>query len=774
MKIILSIARWTAVTLLSVFLLLFLGAGFLFWRAHDALPQTEGELVAQGLDAPVSIIRDRHGVPHIEAQTAHDANYAMGFVHAQDRLWQMHVTRWYLRGQFASVLGAIAADSDAQLRTYGLGDAADALASSLTPAELAPLQAYADGVNAAMESDGFTPPLEFLMLGVAPEPWTAADVALTYKGLAFDLINGGAFRAVGRARLASILGADRMAEFLPPYPANGPFALSADELGLTPAETPAALPTESAPAGGPIEGSNNWVVSGAHTASGLPLLANDPHLGLRAPGVWYLAAVETADGAAVGASVPGAPSIVLGRNDRIAWGFTNTATDVADLAFVPESAVIETREISIPVRFGKPRITTVRRTTEGPVLDAPLFPEGTLAPAGQVAVLRWNLDDPEDRTATVGAALNAARDWPSFEAAMTRFYTPMQNMVFADVDGNIGFIAPGHVPVRGPDGGWTGAIPFAELPRVLNPADGMIVSANNRIVPPEYPHFLTDVWAEPYRAQRITDLLGRSGRHTPESFAAIQQDALDLSALVILTALLDAEPQTVLGRTAFDRLQRWNGDMSDSAEALIYAAFMKEMARAIYADELGDAFESFTASRTPFMQSVIAGPNGHWCDVTTTDTVETCVQIAGSAFDKAVAAIEAEYGSDIDDWRWGKAHAAYFGHAPFSALPLMDSIFSARAPLPGDANTVNVGAFSYAQDGFETTHAASFRAIYDLSDLDASLFAMPMGQSGHIASPHYKNLLQPWARGEYFQIRTDLTADSPDARALTLTPATTQ
>lgn len=771
MKVFAAIGRWAAVVLLALFLVAWLPLGPVLWRAYGALPRTQGEIQAAGLDGPVTIARDARGVPHIEAQTAHDANFAMGFVHAQDRLWQMHVTRWYLRGEIAGVLGALAADSDAQMRVYGLGEAADGLTAALTSEELAPLQAYADGVNAAMESRGFTPPLEFLMLGVAPEPWSAADVVLTYKGLGFDLINGPAFRAVGRARLAAVIGPERMARFLPPYPVEGPVALSADELGLAPGSAPEGPPAHSAPDGGPVEGSNNWVVSGAHTASGLPLLANDPHLGLRAPGVWYLAAVRTPDNVVVGATVPGAPAVVLGRNGRIAWGFTNTGTDLADLAFLPESDVIEERAEIIPVRFGAPRSVVVRRTAEGPVLEAPLFREGDLAPEGQVAVLRWNLDDPPDRTVTAGAALNAAQDWPAFETALRRFYTPMQNMVFADVSGDIGFIAPGHVPVRDEAGAWTGAVPFEILPRVLNPEDGMVVSANNRIVPPEYPYTLTNVWAEPYRAQRIVNLLERSGRHTPRSFMTIQQDTLDLSALVILTALDAAQPETAPARMALERLRRWNGDMAaDSGEALIYAAWMRDMARAVYADDLGADFPAFAAERTSFMQNVLAGPDSGWCDDITTAAEETCVQIAGPALDRAVGALRAVHGGNMDDWRWGDAHRAYFGHAPFSAFPVLDNIFSARVPLGGGSVTVNVGPYNYAQDGFDTTHAAGFRAVYDLSDLESSLFAMPMGQSGHRASPHYKDLLEPWARGEYFQIRTDWMPDE-SAKVLVLNPA---
>ncbi len=776
MKTISLILRRGAAGLLALFLIAWLGVGALGWRAFQALPQTEGELQIAGPDAEIVIIRDGNGVPHIFAETDHDAAFGVGFVHAQDRLWQMHMTRWFLRGEVASVLGSLAVESDARMRIYGLARAADTLAGALTPEELAPLLAYADGVNAAMRAPGFTPPLEFLMLGVSPADWTAADAVLVYKGLGYDLISGAGLRAPGRVRLAQILSPERFAEFLPPYPVNGPSVLSAEDMDFIPGLVPdagAPAPDAAAPDGNTPEGSNNWVVSGAHTESGLPLLANDPHLSLRAPATWHLAAIRGPRGATVGGTVPGAPSVVLGRNERIAWGMTNTGADVADLLLLPESAVIEEWIETIAVRFGEPRSVLVRRAAQGAVLPPDVFPQGALAAEGQVAVLRWTLDDPADRTVTVGQDLNAAQDWAQFTAALRRFYVPMQNIVYADTGGDIGFIAPGALPVRGPDGAWRTLVPFEHLPQALNPADGMIVSANNRVAPEDYPYPITESWAEHYRAGRIIDLLSRQPAHTAESFAAIQQDTLDLSALVILTALSEMQPETELGWAALEQLQSWNGDMAvDSAPGLIWSAWLKEMARAIYADELGEDFPRFFAARTPFMESVLAGPYGHWCDDVTTPETETCAALAGPALDRAAAMLAAEYGRDIDSWRWGRAHNAYFPHAPFAAFPVLDGLFSSRVPFPGNSVTVNVGSFPYTQDGFETTHAAGFRAVYDLADLDDSLFAIAPGQSGHIASPHYRDLLKPWARGDYIPIPTgwDAEAPPPGARVLTLTP----
>ncbi len=773
MRAALTVLRWIAAGLLVLFLIAWLPVGPVLWRAWEALPRTQGELQAAGLDAPVTVLRDARGVPHITAQTDHDAAFAMGFVHAQDRLWQMHVNRWYLRGEMAGVLGALAADSDAQMRTYGLGASADALAAAMTAEELAPFAAYAAGVNAAMASRGFVPPLEFLMLGVAPQAWKPEDSLLIYKGLALDLMNGEAFRAYGASLLRQILTEEQIAEFQPPYPADAPVTLSAQDLGLASGAPPAPPPPGGRDVSdAPRDGSNAWVVSGAHTASGLPLLANDPHLNHRAPGTWHLAAVRTPQGATVGAAVPGAPAIVIGRNNHIAWGMTITGADVADLVFQPESAVIEEWEETVPVRFGEDRTVRLRRTADGPVLPPELFAQGTLAPEGQVAVLRWPLDDAADRTAAAAAPLNRARNWGEFQAALAGFYAPMVNVMFAAADGDIGILSPAWVPVRNAAGDWVGAIPTAELPRAHNPADGVIVNANNRLTPDEYPYALTGDWAPPFRAMRAEALLAETQSHTPQSFAAIQTDTVDLAAVRALPVLLEAAPGTDAGQNALERMRGWDGDMAaDSAEALIYAAWMQAMARAVYGDEFGENYARFASPRSQFMDHVLSGDSAAWCDNTGTDATETCADIAGPALDDAVAALTAEHGRDMDSWRWGAAHQAYFPHAPFSVFPVLDGLFSARVAAGGNGTTLNEAGFSYG-GGYASQHGPSLRVIYDLADPDASLFAMPMGQSGHRASPHYKDLLQPWADGEYFEIRTDLSADAPPegARILTLTP----
>lgn len=760
--------------------------GFFAWRLFASLPRTEGELEIAGLSSPAYIVRDRHAVPHIFANDAEAAAFTLGVAHAQDRLWQMHFTRAAMRGRLSEIMGEATVPIDARMRVFDLGGAADALAGTLSAADHAYFQAYADGVNSFIMTDGFAPPPEFLLLAERPEPWTVADVILIYKAIALDLVGGELWRMGGEARLRSVLSEAQIGQFLAPYPDDGPRAVSVSELAQN--RNGAALngPDASPEAAGAIpdpyakepEGSNNWVVNGTRTTTGLPLLANDPHLGFTTPGIWYLARLSTPDGSLVGVTLPGAPDVVLGHNTRFAWGFTNTGTDVADVLVRPEGALNITgeRTETIKVRFGDPVELTVRETADGVVLPREWFSAAAVLPEGRAAVLVWPLDDPDDLTSTIGRRLARAQGWSDMMNALEeRFVVPAQNIVYADTRGDIGFVAPGRTPLRGEDGRWTGEVPFAELPQVYNPRDGMVVTANNQIPPDDYPHFLTRNWADPYRARRITELLISDRSLSPADFQAIQTDVVSGHATRILPRIWDAAPETEAGQAALNRLRNWNGAMRrEWAEPLIFAAWLEQFSRAVYADELNGEFARFFTPRGQFIEDVVSGEAEQWCDnVATPGRSETCLAIAGPALDRAVARLAEEYGRDMERWRWGEAHPAYFPHRPFGEFPVLDSLFSTRVPAPGDGSTINVAHFPYGAENYAATHGASYRAIYNLADLNSSKFIIPVGQSGHVLSRHYRDLAQPWADGDYFEIRYDWRPDeAPDgADRLILRPA---
>jgi penicillin amidase len=533
-------------------------------------------------------------------------------------------------------------------------------------------------------------------------------------------------------------------------------------------------------------GSNNWVVSGAHSATGKPLLANDPHLTLTAPAVWYFAHLSAPGLEAIGATLPGVPAIVLGRNSHFAWGFTNTGPDSQDLYLErldgagryltpegPRPFALHDEVIKVK---GSPDVPLrVRVSRHGPVISDVLRVAQDAAPRGHVIAFQWTALRDDDLTLQSTAKIARARDWPEFLAGLRDFHSPQQNVVYADTQGNIGFVAAGRVPVRKPENDlkglapapgwlakydWAGFIPFDELPRAYNPASGVVVTANNRITPPGYAHFITSEWQPPYRANRISELLGAVRKHSIGSFARIQGDVVSLPVRELLPRLTAAKPKSEQAARALELLRAWDGAMDgDRPEPLIAAAWWREIARALYADELGEAFRGAWLARARFLEAVLSnkGGQGRWCDDVRTRAVESCDALLPAALESALADLRARYGKDMGAWRWGRAHYALHEHRPFDRVRLLAPWFDITVPTGGDAYTVNVGRNIMEDEArpFANRHAASLRAIYDFSDLEKSLYIHSGGQSGNVLSPHYKSFTQAWAHGEYIPMVTD-------------------
>jgi penicillin G amidase len=759
-------------------------AGYFFLR--QSLPRLAGEVRLGGLSAPVEVVRDANAVPHIFAKTWDDAHFALGFVHAQDRLWQMEMNRRIAAGRLAEVLGESALDTDKFFRTLGVRHAAQANLEFLDSETLAALASYAAGVNAYLKSRTGPLPPEFLILGVEPQPWEPADSVAWGKMMAWDL--GGNWRTeLLRLRLSQKLTPQQISEFLPAYPGDDPLVLpdlrsfyaslapTAERLSqLFPASSESAV------------GSNNWVVSGAHSETGKPLLANDPHLALATPAIWYFAHLSVAGFNVIGATLPGTPAVVLGRNDRIAWGFTNTGPDVQDLyvekldgakRYLSPQGYREftTRKEIIRVK-GKDDVTMeVRASRHGPVISDAVAAAAQAVPGGHVLALTWTSLLADDLTTQASYELERASNWSEFLAAVRDFHSPQQNMVYADVDGNIGFIAPGRIPVRSADNplrglapapgwdaryDWQGFIPFDNLPRSFNPPDGMVVTANQKIVATGYPHFITGEWMPPYRSERIETLLQSTKTHSLDDFNRIQADVTSLAARDILPLLLAVAPDNEDAAAVHRRLAAWNGEMSiERVEPLLFAAWMRELTRLVYSDELGpDIFRDAWDQRTVFMRNVLRDVDGQsrWCDDVTTTVRETCAEMIRRALALALADLRARYGADMSKWRWGDAHPAISDHRPFARQAWLRDWFNISVPVPGDGNTVNVGNFRIYSEAtpFAARHAPSLRATYDLADLDRSRFMHSTGQSGNVFSPYYHNFAVAWARTETIPMTT--------------------
>ena len=696
-----------------------------------SIPDYTDQRVLPGLSQPVELIRDENGIPHIFAADLADAYRALGYVHAQDRMFQMELNRRVGAGRLAELIGEAGLPVDRFMRTLGFYRLAEDAVASMGSEARAALEAYAEGVNGWL-TDGADRPLppDLLALRVEPESWRPADSVVWGGLMALQLSNN--FRdEVLRARLSERLSPPQIADLWPADP-PGQAATLSDLAALYRAAPFDALATALPDVFALASASNEWVVAGQHSTSGRPLLANDPHLGFAAPGLWYLARIVTPDETIAGATVPGVPLTILGHNARIAWGFTTTHADVQDLFIerlmpgdpdrylTPDgSAAFATRVEAISVRGRDAPVRLVVRTTRhGPVVSDIDPAMATAAGQGHVLALAFTALLPDNQTSEATYWINRAKDWREFVTALEQFHAPMQNMAYADVDGTIGFYAAGRVPIRrGGDGsrpvpGWTGAfdwdgiVPFAALPHAVNPARGRIVNANNRLVADDYPHLIAADWPAPHRANRIEALLGARQQHTPQSFAAIQQDIVSTAALELLATLLpmvraegtgpaDAAGTTASRRAVVERLAQWDGRMArDRPEPLIAMTWFRELGRHLFGDELGALAGDYGGLRPRVLRRMLTQQIA-WCDSIATPTIdEACPAQAVAALDDALALLRDRLGDNVDGWRWGDLHEALFRHNLFGRVPVLKTLTDIKLATDGGPFTINRGSAS--------------------------------------------------------------------------------
>jgi len=522
-------------------------------------------------------------------------------------------------------------------------------------------------------------------------------------------------------------------------------------------------------------GSNNWVVSGQHTLSKKPMLASDPHLGLTAPSPWYLAHITAPNLNVAGGTLPGIPVIIIGRNQDIAWGVTNTGPDVQDLFFEkishldPNSYLTPEGESEFAIRKEIIRIKdeddvefTIRETRHGPVISDFATKYGKLADPDEVVAFSWTALTSNDTTLQAGFNIATAGSWIEFTAALQDFIVPQQSFVMADVNGDVGFFAPGDIPIRRngsgwlPTAGWTGVgdwigkIPYHRLPSILNPDEGIIVTANQDIAGAEYPYFISQDWAAKYRFERITDLLSDPLNHSIKGFKKIQTDIVSLMANDFKQWILSTKMEPELKK----RFQNWDGSMKgDMIEPLIFHAWYRELTKLLYSDELGNSFEQAWERRPKFLAQTLKY-NAAWCDNVTTDAPEDCKQIIEKARENAITWLGHRYGTDRENWKWSRAHIARHKHAAFSGIPVLGELFDITHPHDGGPYTVMQANTTLRNKKvpFEENHGAALRAIFDLSDLDNTHVMISTGQSGNRLSKHYSSLSGLWIKGGYIKL----------------------
>ncbi len=848
--------RVLTVVLVVVVVLAAGGLGYAIRLARAGLPAYSAAVVLPRLEAEVRIYRDADGVPHIFATTLPDLFFAQGYAQAQDRLWQMDLSRRAVQGRLAEIFGAGYVDSDHFLRTIGFYRAAEASLAVYPPEVTAIAQAFADGVNAYIGQAGGRLPIEFTILGYTPEPWTVTDSAAIGKYMSWVL--GGNMQAeLFYLALTEKLGPEAAASLFPVYPDDGPITTvspfggwagtgdgavgpaagapaataagstwSGDALGREDGSSERSIAAvlrllnvievatlglgEAGPAG---LGSNNWVVAGQHTATGKPLLANDMHLEIKAPSIWYQNHLFCPGELNVtGVIFPGVPGVIVGHNERVAWGVTNVGPDVQDLYIERphpdnpylfeydgqwEQARVYREEIRVKGQTD-PVIREVVVTRHGPIVSDVVGGEEGLPVA---LALRWTALEPSCELAAL-IGFNRAADWDEFRQALEMFRSPAQNFVFADVDGNIAYRANGLIPIRKAGNGllpvpgwtsdyeWTGFIPWDELPSLVNPAAGVIVTANNRVPAPGYRYFLSSAWSPPYRAASIwEELRGRSGL-TAQDMMAIQLDMKNLQASRLLPAIRAAlAPEgeagaagaagaagpagaafTATEAAALEILLAWASDnpqdLASSPGPSIFHVFYHEALRATFADELGEElFRQFLKSGSPintFDSLLLSGESVWFDDVTTPEVVEGPADVLVRAFRAAVARLGETLGGQPSSWEWGKLHTITFDH-PMGGVSFLRPLVN-RGPYPIGGSAVTAAAMSYraGDPPYEVQSSAPWRFVADLADLNQCYDIMAIGVSGQPLSRHYADQMDRWLAGEYRL----MLFDPEDIRAL--------
>ncbi len=796
--------RWIFGGFVAALLLALIAGGFVYYLAARSLPDYSGTYRVPAISAPVEIVRDSYAVPHIFGETDADVLFGLGFAHAQDRLWQMEVMRRTAQGRLSEIFGPDTLESDKLLRALDIYAISQRAVAAQTPETLVLLNAYAAGVNAWVntvrtQALGRGAP-EFFLFNNAIAPWSAADSIALIKLMALQTTDKASLEVL-RAKLSFRIPPERIADILPDAVA----APSTDVPGFSSlfpearldVATNAPAPTFSpVPAIGLAGASNAFAASGARSASGGTLLASDPHLGLSTPGIWMLARLQLESGGVIGATIPGIPAVLIGRNDDLAWGLTASYLDDQDLylerlnpqntnEYLTEDGAIEfeTKPTIIQVK-DQPSVSYDLRWASGrPVLPEGAFGSGQIQPEGHLFSLAWTGLAEEDRSIQAAMDLMRARSISSAKSALANMVAPANNVTLADRD-NIAIITAGRVPIRDAanetlgripaqgwlaQNAWQGFYPFESNPRLESPGSGVVVNTNNALPTGPFPQNFSFDWGDTQRIKRATDLLNARQFHTQSSFTSIQTDTVSISARTLLPLMgqnlwladQDATPGThrARRREALGLLSQWNGDMGQhDPEPLIYAAWVRALQKRLITDDLGQLSGDLTRVNPLFIERVFRDVDGAsiWCDVGPSLERESCQQMASVALDDALQELVRDYGSDINRWRWGAAHLAFQENKTLGRIPLVRWFANIWQETPGGDNTLlrgqtrGTGAAPYTN-----IHAAGFRMVVDFDTPDNSVYISATGQSGHLLSRYYDDLSVIWRRSEYIPMTLD-------------------
>ncbi len=758
-----------ALKILVYLLIILLLGGYFFIRfiGNRSVPDYNEEVVLNGLMGEVKVYRDSFAIPHIYAENEQDLYKTVGYLMAQDRLWQMDLLRRVTQGRLSEIFGEDMVDADLFLRALRIPEKSLLLQEIATPAQLNAFEEFADGVNQYIEQHIHSLPLEFAILGYNPDQWKVGHSMNILGYMAWDLSKGAYSSEITLYKIIQKLGLEKSMGLIPNiaerevvvYPDYeiGDSLLNLEANLLRGAEIVDNLGVKA------FEGSNNWAISGAKSVTGKPILANDMHLGLNSPGIWYqIHEVIPGKLNVTGVAVPGQPLVVAGHNENIAWGLTNLYVDDIDLYheklnpdnpneywFNGEWKSLEIRKEVIHIKGGTSVEKENRFTHRGPIISG--FKE-----MNEAISMKWIGNEYSNEIRSV-YLLNRATDWNSFKDAITTFNSISQNFVYADVNGNIGLYAAGGVPIRKGENylikpgqtdeyDWNGRVPFEKLPHSYNPDNGMVSSANNKTVGNDYPYYIGSYYSQGYRINRIRELLNEKEKLSLNDFKRIQADLNSDMARKFLPDILSSLNETDFNEMeleGYELLSDWDKSMdADKAAPLIFEELYHTILKNLIEDDLGDLFneyyENSSLSRN-FMENFWTNKNSLFCDdIETKNHVESFAEIVNLSYKETIDHLSREYGINLTDWKWGKSHQLLLEH-PMGKVSILNKIFKLnRGPYPvgGSFHTVNPFAYSFS-DRYSSNFGASHRHIYSIADWNESLTVIPTGESGIPASKHY-------------------------------------
>ena len=789
-------------------LILLLAVGIIgYVLVSRSFPKISGSAAAEGLSQEVRVVRDAYGVPHISAQSEHDAFFTVGYVHAQDRLWQMELSRRAGSGRLAEVLGVPALKIDRLFRTLGLSREAKILEQSLDPATRAALQAYADGINCFIADHKGKYPVEFDMLNIDPEPWTIDQSLLLSRLMAWEL-NYARWTDLLLAELVQRFGEEKARQVFPYWPEDAPIIVPRELRGKNISQNLRPLfDAEGAYRSllgirGFESGSNAWAVSGAKSATGKPILANDPHLILMSPARWYELQIDAPGLDVAGMSIPGVPFVVLGRNARVAWGVTNAMLDDEDFYMEDVDSVqhptkyryknewlpVEEDVDTILVKDDAPVILSVYRTQRGPIVNKM---EPTAHYSQMLISMKWTGYESSNETGAF-YRIDKASDWKEFQDALKLFAVPAQNFVYADVDGNIGYYTGGRLPIRKTKGptlpfpGWTdeydwkGYVPFEQMPHRYNPPEGFVATANNKITDDSYPYYISNYWESPWRSIRISEVLREQDRFTVEDMQRLQCDLVSVQAREIVPLILHAYDSVSVSdpdvKTTLEYFRNWNFEMrKEDVSTSLFEAAVTKMVYNTFHDKMGDRvyrlYDTLASTPLSALSHLLKDPASEWFDDPATPAQESRDDMIRRSVSDAVADLRLRLGGALKEWEWGRIHTVTFAHV-FGANAFLARLFTVGPfPVGGSHATVNVGQFFLAYP-YESAVGPSMRQIFNLADVNDTRTVLPPGQSGQIFTGHYKDQIVLWLNGGY-KIRPmeDARVESSPHDVLVLKPA---